>query len=80
MQFCVPNDGRKIRLKHVERLTEINKFEKLCILLVVLCDILAMHGPMNVKVKSPVACAQTYDVYQPGGLWRRYDYSYETAN
>ena len=35
-QFCAPDDGRKNRLKHVQRLTEINKFEKRCILLVVL--------------------------------------------
>jgi len=25
VQFCSPDDGRKNRLKHVERLTEINK-------------------------------------------------------
>jgi hypothetical protein len=32
-------DGKKNpRLKHVQRLTEINKFEKRCILLVVLCE------------------------------------------
>ena len=36
VQFCAPDDGRKNRLKHVERLIEINKFEKRCILLVVL--------------------------------------------
>jgi len=24
-QFCAPDDGRKSRLKHVQRLTEINK-------------------------------------------------------
>jgi len=36
VQFCAPDDGRKTRLKHVERLTEINKFEKRCILLLVL--------------------------------------------
>ena len=36
VQFCAPDDGRKSRLKHVERLTEINKFEKRCIFLVVL--------------------------------------------
>ena len=28
------SNGRKSRLKHVERLTEVNKFEKSCILLV----------------------------------------------
>jgi len=36
VQFCAPDDGWKNRLKHVECLTEINKFEKRCILLVVL--------------------------------------------
>jgi len=35
VQFYAPNDERKNRLKHVERLTEINKCEKICILLVV---------------------------------------------
>ena len=38
VQFCAPDDGQKTSLKHVQRLTrtEINKFEKHCILLVVL--------------------------------------------
>jgi len=36
LQFCAPDDGRKTRLKHVQCLTEINKIEKRCILLVVL--------------------------------------------
>jgi len=36
VQLSATDDGRKNRLQHVERLTEINKFEKLCILLVVL--------------------------------------------
>ena len=38
VQFCAPDDGQKTRLKHVQRLnhTEINKFEKRCILLVIL--------------------------------------------
>jgi len=34
LQFCATDGGQKNRLKHVERLTEINKFEKRCILLV----------------------------------------------
>ena len=38
VQFWAPDDGRKNRLKHVERLTEINKFEKRCISLVVLWE------------------------------------------
>jgi len=36
VQFCAPDDGRENRLKHVERLTELN--EKHCILLVVLWE------------------------------------------
>jgi len=32
------SNGRKTRLKHVERLTERNKFQKRCILLAVLCE------------------------------------------
>ena len=36
VQFCAPDDVRKTRLKHVQRLTEINKFEKSCIFLAVL--------------------------------------------
>jgi hypothetical protein len=28
MQFWAPDDGRKTRLKHVQRLTEINKLRK----------------------------------------------------
>jgi len=36
VQFRAPDDGKKTRLKHVERPTEINKFEKRCSLLVVL--------------------------------------------
>jgi hypothetical protein len=44
VQFWAPDDGRKNRMKHVGHLTEINKS----------CwpypaNILAMHGPMNVK-------------------------------
>jgi len=36
VQFWAPIDGRKTRLKHLERLTEINKFENIRISLVVL--------------------------------------------
>ena len=38
MQFCAHDDGRKTCLKHVQLPTETNKFEKRCILLVVLCE------------------------------------------
>jgi len=37
VQFLAPDDGWKNRLKHVQRLTEINKILKCCILLVVIC-------------------------------------------
>jgi len=50
--FCSPDDGRKNRLKYVERLTEINKFEKHYILLVYSEKTLVMHRPMNVKLKN----------------------------
>jgi len=38
VQFWAPDDRRKNRLKHVERLREINKLWNVCILLVVLCE------------------------------------------
>jgi len=38
MQLWAPDDGRKTLLKHVQRLTEINKIEKCRILLVVFCE------------------------------------------
>ena len=37
------------RLKHAERLTEINKLENRCIFWLYSENILGMHGPMNVK-------------------------------
>ena len=49
MQFWVPDDGRKIRLKHVERLTEINKLWNVTSCWLYSANILAMHGHMNVK-------------------------------
>ena len=36
VRFCAPHDGRKNCLKRVQRLTELNKLEKCCILLAVL--------------------------------------------
>ena len=36
VQFCAPDDGRENSLKHVERLTEIIKFDKRRKLLVLL--------------------------------------------
>jgi len=41
--------GRKNRLKHVERLTEINKLRKVASCWLCSANILAMHGPMNVQ-------------------------------
>ena len=49
MQFWAPDDGRKTRLKHVERLTEINKLWNVASCWLNSVNILAMHGPMNVK-------------------------------
>jgi len=49
VQFCAPDDGRKNRQKHVERLTKINKLRKVPSCCLYSENILAMHGPMNVK-------------------------------
>ena len=67
MQFWAPDDGRKTRLKHVYRLTEINKLRIIGSCWLYSANILAMHGPMNVKCKcylpvltSSVSCNQRY--------------------
>ena len=49
VQFCALDDGRKTRLKHAERLTEINKLRSVASCWLYSDNILAMHGPMNVK-------------------------------
>ena len=51
MQFWAPDDGRKTRLKHLQRLTEINKLWNVasCWSYSANIQVLAMHGPMNVK-------------------------------
>jgi len=49
VQFWAPDDGRKHRLKHVERLTEKNKSWIVASCWLYSANILAMHGPMNVK-------------------------------
>ena len=49
VQFWAPDDGRKNRLKHVERLTEINKLRNVASFWLYSVNILAMHGPMIVK-------------------------------
>jgi len=58
VQFWAPVDGRKTRLKHVERLTEINKFEKSCILLVVLWEY--AYVTLDIALLSLVALADYY--------------------
>ena len=52
VQFWAPDDGRKTRLKHVERLTEINKLWSVASCWLCSANILAMHGHMNVKFKN----------------------------
>ena len=49
VQFWAPDDGRKNRLKHVERLTDINKLWKIASYWLYSASILATHGPVNVK-------------------------------
>jgi len=49
VQFWAPDDGRKTRLKHVKRLTEINKLWNVASCWLYSANILAMYGPMNVK-------------------------------
>ena len=58
MQFSAPDDGRKNRLKHVERLTEINKLRNVasCLLYSANIRVLAMHGPVNVKLADSSLC------------------------
>jgi len=54
VQFRAPDDGRKNPPKHVERLTEINKLWNVASCSLYSANILAMHGPMNVKHPSSV--------------------------
>jgi len=54
VQFWALDDGRKTRLKHVEHLTEINKLRKVASCWLYSANILAMHGPMNVKNKQNI--------------------------
>ena len=49
VQFWAPDDGRKNRLKHAERLAEVNKLWNLASCWLYSANIVAMHGPMNVK-------------------------------
>ena len=50
LQFWAPDDRRNTRLKHIERLTEINKLWNVASFWLYSANILAMHGPMNVKL------------------------------
>ena len=49
MQFWAPDDGQKTRLKHVERLTEINKLWNVAHCWLYSASILAMYTPPYVK-------------------------------
>ena len=44
-----PDDGRKIRPKHVERLTKIIKLRNIASCWLYSANIVAIHGPMNAK-------------------------------
>ena len=57
MQFRATDDGRKTRPKHVERFTEINKLWNVVSCWLYSANILAMHGPMNVKSKGITSLA-----------------------
>ena len=50
VQYQTPDDGRRDRPKHVERCSTINKFEILCIWLILLQKYITMHGPTNAKL------------------------------
>jgi len=54
VQFCAPDDGRKNRLKHVERLTEINKLWSIDSCWLYFENILAMRGNINVTKILPL--------------------------
>ena len=59
--FWAPDDGQKNRLKHVERLTEINKLWNVTSCWLYSANILAMRGPMKVKCTcSPFARRTSY--------------------
>ena len=49
VQFWAPDDGRKNRLKRVQRVTEINKLWNVALCWLYCANILVMHGLMNVK-------------------------------
>ena len=49
MQFCAPFDERKKLLEHLEPLVEINILRNVASCWLYSANILAMHGPVNVK-------------------------------
>jgi len=49
VQFWAPDDEQKNCLRHVQRLTEINKWRNVASCWLYSVNILAMQGPMNVK-------------------------------
>jgi len=74
VQFWAPDDGRKTRLKHVERLAEINKFRKVASCWLYSAYMWAMHGPVNVKFYTP-GLQETYSLFAPA--WRNQDSAVE---
>jgi hypothetical protein len=50
--FRATVDGRRNRLKHVERLAEINEFFNVASCWLYLENIFVMHGTLNVKQKE----------------------------
>ena len=71
MQFWAPDDGRKNCLKHVGRLTEINKFWNVASCWLYSKNILAMHGPMNVTFRRWSACGPLcHVVVKYSDFWR----------
>jgi len=49
VQFSAPGGGLKNRPKHVQHFTEINKLSNVASCWLYFGNMLAMHGPMNVK-------------------------------
>jgi len=62
VQFWAHDDGRKNCLKHVQRLTEINKLWNVASCWLYSVNILAMHGPMNVKFTNQLLA--TFDFWK----------------
>ena len=65
VQFWAPDDGRKNPLKHVKHLTEIKKLWNVASCWLYSANILARHGPMNVKLSSLLAHLEISTHFQP---------------